>query len=238
MSLERLARELDETARQTGEMAASISYSVHHLGEALKTTNRPRRRGHPEHHHRPCRRRTASNSAVATLPAPCATSLPPIVPSIIPASTRSGPSSAWMNWPCPSCRASPRASITATASFSEATVVRPALGFLSDSAKPRECPRRKSRPSPPRVRRPENHNGRVAMRTVNRRKPFCRVDGWKTGDPVDRPTSCPDARKQTYRRPRRPRRFGSGLRTRLHFASWSRSGSHAGRSARPWRCRG
>ncbi len=34
MSLERLARELDETARQTGEMAASISYSVNHLGEA------------------------------------------------------------------------------------------------------------------------------------------------------------------------------------------------------------
>lgn len=34
MSLERLARELDETARQTGEMAASISYAVNHLGEA------------------------------------------------------------------------------------------------------------------------------------------------------------------------------------------------------------
>ena len=36
MSLERLARELDETARQTGEMAASISYAVSHLGEAAK----------------------------------------------------------------------------------------------------------------------------------------------------------------------------------------------------------
>ena len=36
MSLERLARELDETARQTGEMAASISYAVNHLGEAAK----------------------------------------------------------------------------------------------------------------------------------------------------------------------------------------------------------
>jgi len=34
MSLERLARELDETARQTGEMAASISYAINHLGEA------------------------------------------------------------------------------------------------------------------------------------------------------------------------------------------------------------
>lgn len=32
MSLERLARELEETARQTGEMAASISYALHHLG--------------------------------------------------------------------------------------------------------------------------------------------------------------------------------------------------------------
>ena len=36
MSLERLARELDETARQTGEMAASISYSVQHMGECAK----------------------------------------------------------------------------------------------------------------------------------------------------------------------------------------------------------
>lgn len=36
MSLERLARELDETARQTGEMAASISYAINHLGEAAK----------------------------------------------------------------------------------------------------------------------------------------------------------------------------------------------------------
>lgn len=42
MSLERLARELDETARQTGEMAASISYSVHHLGEAVEGDERPR----------------------------------------------------------------------------------------------------------------------------------------------------------------------------------------------------
>jgi len=34
MSLERLARELDETARQTAEMAATISYALHHIGDA------------------------------------------------------------------------------------------------------------------------------------------------------------------------------------------------------------
>ena len=44
MSLERLARELDETARQTGEMAASISYSIHHLGEAAEEDQKTRER--------------------------------------------------------------------------------------------------------------------------------------------------------------------------------------------------
>jgi len=34
MSLERLARELEETARQSGEMAASITYALHRIGEA------------------------------------------------------------------------------------------------------------------------------------------------------------------------------------------------------------
>lgn len=33
MSLERLARELDETARQTGDMAAVITDALKHLGE-------------------------------------------------------------------------------------------------------------------------------------------------------------------------------------------------------------
>lgn len=42
MSLERLARELDETARQTGEMAASISYAVKHLGEAARGDEKTR----------------------------------------------------------------------------------------------------------------------------------------------------------------------------------------------------
>jgi uncharacterized Ntn-hydrolase superfamily protein len=42
MSLERLARELDETARQSGEMAASISYAVKHLGEAAPGDERTR----------------------------------------------------------------------------------------------------------------------------------------------------------------------------------------------------
>lgn len=42
MSLERLARELDETARQTSEMAASISYALNHLGEAAKGDEKTR----------------------------------------------------------------------------------------------------------------------------------------------------------------------------------------------------
>ena len=42
MSLERLARELDETARQTGEMAASISYAVNHLGDAARGDEKAR----------------------------------------------------------------------------------------------------------------------------------------------------------------------------------------------------
>ena len=44
MSLERLARELDETARQTGEMAASISYAVNHMGEAAEGDVKTRER--------------------------------------------------------------------------------------------------------------------------------------------------------------------------------------------------
>jgi hypothetical protein len=42
MSLERLARELEETARQSGEMAASITYALHHIGDAAEGDEKTR----------------------------------------------------------------------------------------------------------------------------------------------------------------------------------------------------